>query len=97
MLEIDYQVISGENEDDKVYVVRQIAFTDFNSLQRFGEFFAVMNGLDQYYLFDIDAELNQRVNMDFPEEYDKEEFVDEDNKEVMVEDRVDTDQIKNIG
>ena len=67
--EIDYHVIKGNDENEKdVYVVNQLVFTDLNMLHRFGEFFAVMNDLDKFYMYDVTDDLNQQVGLNYDDE-----------------------------
>lgn len=112
--EIDYHVIKGNDENEKdVYVVNQLVFTDLNMLHRFGEFFAVMNDLDKFYMYNVTDDLNQQVGLNYDDEdpfegegqlindyieenYDKKGIIVASDAQVMDQDRVDHDQVKNI-
>lgn len=113
--EIDYHVIKGndENEND-IYVVNQLVFTDLNMLHRFGEFLSVMNDLDKFYMYNVTDDLNQQVGLNYDDEdpfegdgqlineyieenYDKKGVIVASDAQVVDQDRVDTDQVKNIG
>lgn len=92
------QICYGKVED--AYYVSGIYFSDYNMLSRFGEWLSVMNGLDNFILYDVDNSHTTGVLMsetDEPKETDDASpIVDENSEKIMGEDTVDNDQVKNI-
>ena len=82
-LQLNYQTLVNEETNEKSYIVSSLVFSDQNMMCRFGEFLAVMNDLDHFYVYNVESDCVTGVNL-LP--FDDGE-AEEDNKEDMVEDR----------
>lgn len=93
------QICYGKVDD--AYYVAGIYFSDYNMLSRLGEWLSVMNGLDNFILYDVVNSHTTGVLMsetDEPKETDDASpIVDENSKKIMGESAADNDQVKNIG
>lgn len=64
-------------------------FTDINMLYRFGEWLAVMNEKDSFLVYNYDTDQFNGVELNA-----EESFIDKNNKEVVDQDTVDSDQVE---
>ena len=75
VLQLCYTKLEGK---DGLYL-QGIYFDDLNMLNRFGEWLAVMNEIDSFYLYDMSEDHAVAVDMEpLLDNYDKEEFYEWD-------------------